>query len=77
MGMSVGWSDPYFWQLEDQSVDITGFPDGRYRLTAVADPDGWLMESDETNNATTAVLEIGTTADGLRSVELVETDPAP
>ena len=77
MGMSVGWSDPYFWQLTDQSVDITGFPDGRYRLTAVADPDGWLMESDETNNTTVAILDIGTTADGLRSVELVETDPAP
>jgi Lysyl oxidase len=77
MGMSAGWSDPYFWQLEDQSVDITGFPDGRYRLRAVADPDGWLLESDETNNTTVATLDIGTTADGLRSVELVETDPAP
>ena len=35
------------------------------------------MESDETNNTTVAILDIGTTADGLRSVELVETDPAP
>lgn len=72
MGMSVGWSDPYFWQLEDQSVVITGIPDGRYRLTAVADPDDFLRESDEENNETWVELEIGTTAEGLRSVEVVD-----
>ena len=71
MGMSVGWSDPYFWQLEDQSVDITGLPDGEYRLTAQADPDDWLMESDETNNATWTDLRIGTLDGGLRSVEVI------
>lgn len=71
MGMSVGWSDPYFWQLEDQSVDITGLPDGRYRLTAQADPDDWLTESDESNNATWTELEIGTLEGGLRSVQAV------
>ncbi|MGK2852332.1 MAG: lysyl oxidase family protein [Candidatus Limnocylindrales bacterium] len=71
MGMSVGWSDPYFWQLEDQSVDITGLPDGRYRLTAQADPDDWIAESDESNNATWADLQIGTLEGGLRSVEVV------
>jgi hypothetical protein len=72
MGMSPGWSDPYFWQLEDQSVDITGLPDGRYRLTADADPDGWIEESDELNNTTWVELDIGTTDDGLRSVEVVD-----
>lgn len=77
MGMSQGWSDPYFWQLEDQSVEVTGLPDGRYRLTATADPDDWLSESDETNNTTVAILDLGTTADGLRSVALVETAPEP
>lgn len=73
MGMSVGWSDPYFWQLEDQSVDITGVRDGEYRLTAQADPDDWLMESDETNNATWTDLRIGTLEGGLRSVEVIGT----
>lgn len=71
MGMSVGWSDPYFWQLEDQSVDITGLPDGDYRLTAQADPDDWLLESDEANNATWTDLRIGTLEGGLRSVEAI------
>jgi Lysyl oxidase len=76
MGMSPGWSDPYFWQLEDQSVEVTGLPDGRYRLSADADPDEWLQESDESNNETWVILEIGTAADGLRSVEVVESAPA-
>lgn len=77
MGMSVGWSDPYFWQLEDQHVVISGFPDGRYKLFADSDPDGWLSETDETNNGTWALVELGTQADGLRTVKLIESAPAP
>jgi hypothetical protein len=77
MGISPGWSDPYFWQLADQSVDITGLPDGRYRLTAVADPDRWLDETDETNNETWVELTIGTGADLLRTVEVVGSAPEP
>lgn len=76
MGMSIGWSDPYFWQLEDQFVDITGLPDGDYRLEAYADPDEWLQETDETNNLTWTRLRIGTQADGLRTVEVLESSPA-
>lgn len=37
---------------------------------AVADPDGWLSEVDETNNETWVELQIGTQADGLRTVEV-------
>jgi hypothetical protein len=74
MGMSRGWSDPYYWQLADQSVDITGRPDGDYRLSADTDPDRWLLETDETNNRTTALLRIGTTSDGLRTVEVLDDD---
>lgn len=71
MGLSVGWSDPYQWYLEDQSVTVTGLADGRYRLTAITDPDGWLQETDETNNETWIELDLGTQADGLRTVEVV------
>jgi hypothetical protein len=77
MGMSVGWSDPYFWQLEDQAVVISGLANGRYRLVADADPDGWLTETDETNNGTWVVFDLGTQADGLRTVEVVESADAP
>jgi hypothetical protein len=72
MGMSAGWSDPYFWTLEDQDLDITGLPDGRYRIVATADPDGWFRELDETNNSTEAIIEITTNADGLPEVALVD-----
>ena len=75
--MSVGWSDPYFWQLEDQSVAVTGLADGRYRLTADADPDNWLTETNEANNETWVVIALGTLPDGLRSVEVVESAPEP
>jgi hypothetical protein len=77
MGMSVGWSDPYFWQLEDQSVVISASPDGRYRLTATADPDNWIRETDEANNDTWVMFELGTQPDGLRTIEVIETAEAP
>lgn len=77
MGMSVGWSDPYFWQLADQSVNISGIPDGRYRLTAEADPDGWLRETNDDNNGTWVVFDLKTPSDGLRTVTVVQSADAP
>ena len=77
MGMSVGWSDPYFWQLADQSVNITGIPDGRYRLTAEADPDGWLRETNDDNNGTWVVFDLKTQSDGLRTVTVAQSATAP
>ena len=75
MGLSVGWGDEYQWYLLDQSIEITGVPDGRYRLRAIADPADQLEESDETNNDTWTVIEI-LTVDGVRRVEVVEQGPA-
>jgi hypothetical protein len=64
MGLSVGWGDIYGWDLPDQYIDITGLPPGRYRLHAIADPDDWFTELDETNNATAIDLRIiGETVD--------------
>jgi len=75
MGLSVGWGDEYQWYLLDQTIEITGVPDGRYRLRAIADPANQLEESDETNNDTWAVVEIST-VDGVRRVDVVEQGPA-
>jgi Ca2+-binding RTX toxin-like protein len=63
MGLSRGWGDTYGPSTVGQYLDITGLPDGRYRLRVVADgnsADGTdrFLESDETNNATWADLEI-------------------
>jgi hypothetical protein len=50
-GISAGWGDVYSWRLPDQSIDITGLPNGRYRLRSTADPFNRIRETDNTNNA--------------------------
>lgn len=75
MGLSVGWGDEYQWYLLDQTIEITGVPDGRYRLRAIADPADHVVESDETNNDTWTVVDLAT-VDGARRVEVVEQGPA-
>jgi Lysyl oxidase len=52
MGLSVGWGDRYRSNLPDQYIDITGPPDGAYRLRATADASNWFKESNEKNNKT-------------------------
>ena len=75
MGISVGWGDEYQWYLLDQTIEITGVPDGRYRLRAIADPANLIQEADESNNDTWTVIDL-TTTDGHRRVEVVEQGPA-
>ncbi len=75
MGLSVGWGDLYSWYLLDQTIEITDIPDGRYRLRAIADPTDFFAESDETNNDTWTMVDLGT-ADGVRTVEVIEQGPA-
>ena len=75
MGLSVGWGDEYQWYLLDQTIEITGVPDGQYRLRAIADPANQLEARDETNNDTWTVVEL-LTADGVRRVEVIEQGPA-
>jgi hypothetical protein len=52
MGTSVGWGDQYPWHMIEQSIDLTGIPDGTYRIREIADPFDWFEELDETNNET-------------------------
>jgi len=63
MGLSRGWGDTYWASTVGQYLDITGLADGRYRLRVKADGDSAdgsdrFLESDETNNATWADLQI-------------------
>jgi hypothetical protein len=58
MGLSRGWGDRYGAKSIGQYIDITNLPDGSYRLTATADEQDWLYESNETNNTTWANLSI-------------------
>lgn len=49
-GVNHGWSDVYDWYIPDQYIEVTGVPDGFYRLEFCADPFNELEEADETNN---------------------------
>ena len=75
MGLSPGWSDPYQWTLPDQRLDVTGLPDGVYRLWSTADPGGWFRETDERNNLTWVDLHLGLSASPPR-LEIVGRGPA-
>lgn len=75
MGLSVGWGDEYQWYLLDQTIEITGVPDGRYRLRAIADPADFFKESNETNNDTWTIVDLST-VDGRPRVEVVEQGPS-
>jgi len=57
-GLSVGWGDTYPSSLPDQGIDVTGLPDGNYQVRLTADQNGGIRESNESNNAATALIKI-------------------
>lgn len=58
MGISVGWGDRYAASTVNQWIDITGLPNGKYRLELGADTSHWFQEGDITNNIAWATLRI-------------------
>ncbi len=77
MGLSIGWGDKYPWRLMDERIDVTGFADGRYRIREIADPNDEFEETNESNNETWVLFDLGTQADGLRIATVVEEGPLP
>ena len=57
-GISVGWADIYGAALSGQSLDVTGLPDGTYRLVTIVDPGGRLREATRTNNTAEVTVTI-------------------
>ena len=57
-GLSVGWGDSYASIIPLQYIDITGLPDGSYRLRANADQANWFDESNNANNVTYTDIRI-------------------
>ncbi len=66
-GISPGWGDTYGASVRGQELNIEAVPDGRYALRSTADPENRILESEATNNAAVAYLEIEGT-----QVEVVE-----
>jgi hypothetical protein len=57
-GMSVGWGDTYGSHLPGQEIDFTDAPDGIYQLKIEIDPKHLLIEADETDNVSCALVRI-------------------
>ena len=58
-GISVGYSDVYNSNLENQWIDITGVPDGDYWLETIIDPENRLLETNDDNNVSRVRMTIG------------------
>lgn len=75
MGLSVGWGDEYPASIAGQYIDITGLPNGRYRVMIEADQDGEFIEANENNNTAWALIEI--TRKSVRVLSSGTALPAP
>jgi hypothetical protein len=77
-GISVGYGDVYFANLEGQFVDLTGVPAGEYYLVHRVNADRMLAESDYSNDAASILIGLswpgGTTA--APSVRVLKGCPA-
>jgi hypothetical protein len=57
-GLSVGWADTYPSSLPDQAIDVTGLPDGTYKVRVTADWQGFWREKNENNNVAMSTIRI-------------------
>ncbi|HYN69979.1 MAG TPA: lysyl oxidase family protein [Candidatus Eisenbacteria bacterium] len=58
MGLSIGWGDIYPASITDQYINISSLPAGEYTVTATADWANAFVESNDSNNGTTARIRI-------------------
>ncbi len=66
-GLSVGWGDVYRWQRPGQYVEFAGDGDGLYVVRSVVDIKDRVLETDETDNAAYAYVQI--TGESVRIIE--------
>ncbi len=57
-GMSVGWGDRYSYQLPGQGIDVTGLPEGDYKLSIVIDPKNQIIETNDGDNVSCVLLHL-------------------
>jgi hypothetical protein len=73
MGLSVGWVDTYPWWLDGQEIEISGLTEGRYRIVATVDPEGWFTESDTDNNVVASTFDLHyRESDGAPVIRLID-----
>jgi hypothetical protein len=76
VGLSPGWNDTYRQSLPGQSIDVSGLPDGKYRLWTDIDEPGWFREARSHNNRTWIDLDLEMTPQGL-SANTIGRGPSP
>ncbi len=52
MGLSTGWGDAYWWNTVGQYVDISGLPNGKYRLETAVNPNLGFSQANSANDLT-------------------------
>jgi hypothetical protein len=57
-GLSVGWGDIYANNLFGQSIELTGLPNGYYKLFIEVDPKNQIFETNETDNLSCTLLYV-------------------
>jgi hypothetical protein len=57
-GLSVGWADVYSANLQDQWIDVTDVPSGRYWLEGIVDPANSILEANESNNLARILINL-------------------
>jgi Lysyl oxidase/IPT/TIG domain len=57
-GMSVGWGDRYYYGLPGQAIDVTGLPEGDYKLSIVIDPNKRIIETNDDDNVSCVLLHL-------------------
>ncbi|MGH2758085.1 MAG: hypothetical protein ACRDKJ_00815 [Actinomycetota bacterium] len=67
IGLSVGWGDVYRWQRPGQYVDFGSNGDGRYVVRATVDKANHVLESDEADNSSYALIHV--VGDSVRILE--------
>jgi hypothetical protein len=76
MGLSVRWGDRYPSSIAFQYIDVSGLPNGDYKVTVAADPPlgegGRFVEANEGNNTSWARIRIA-----RKTVTVLELAPAP
>lgn len=58
LGISVGYADLYGAGLPGQWIDVTGLASGQYFLEVKIDPYNRVLESDDTNNSTSILVDL-------------------
>jgi hypothetical protein len=56
--MSVGWGDTYGRLLFGQGIDVTGLPEGDYRLIIEIDPKKRIIETNDGDNVSCVLVHI-------------------